>query len=190
MLFTAAPLPAWPYFRPFKAPFNDGFVFRVVSLQPESRGQITLASDDPTALAMIRSNFLSTEKDWRTARTGVELARDLASKPALAPFVEAEAVPGAAKTSTEDIDNHIRNTAITVHHPLGTCRMGLEGDAMAVVDQELKVRGVEGLRVIDASVMPQLVSGNINAAVVMIAERAADLIRGRAPLAPEQPGTQ
>ena len=187
MLFTAAPLPAWPYFKPFKAPFNDGFVFRIVSLQPESRGRVTLASSDPTALAVIRSNFLSTDKDWRTARTGIELARDLASKPALHPFIAAEVLPGSAKTSTDDIDTHIRNTAITVHHPLGTCRMGAEGDANAVVDQNLKVRGTQGLRVVDASVMPELVSGNINAAVVMIAERAADLIRGREPLAPSRP---
>ena len=103
------------------------------------------------------------------------------------PFIAAEVLPGSAKTSPEDIDNHIRNTAITVHHPLGTCRMGVDGDPGAVVDQELRVFGTEGLRVIDASVMPRLTSGNINAAVVMIAERAADLIRGREPLAPERP---
>lgn len=187
MLFTAAPLPAWPYFRPFKAPFSDGFVFRIVSLQPESRGRVTLASADPTQLAIIRSNFLSTDNDWQTARIGVEMARDLASRPAMGPFIAAEVVPGSAKTSVEDIDNHIRNTAITVHHPLGTCRMGKSDDPMAVVDQELKVKGIERLRVVDASVMPELVSGNINAAVVMIAERAADLIRGRQTMAPMHP---
>ncbi len=187
MLFTAAPLPAWPYLKPFKQPFNDGFVFRAVSLQPESRGSVTLASDDPTALALINSNFLGTEKDWRTARTSLDIARNLAATPAMQPFIAAEALPGAAKTSAEDLDNHIRNTAITVHHPLGTCRMGVDGDPGAVVDQELRVFGTEGLRVVDASVMPRLTSGNINAAVVMIAERAADLIRGRTPLAPERP---
>jgi choline dehydrogenase-like flavoprotein len=106
------------------------------------------------------------------------------------PFIAAEIVPGSVKTTADEIDAHIRNTAITVHHPLGTCRMGNDGDAMAVVDQELKVKGTEGLRVIDASVMPQMVSGNINAAVVMIAERAADLIRGRPPLAPDRPPVQ
>ena len=187
MLFTAAPLPAWPYLKPFKQPFNDGFVFRAVSLQPESRGSVTLASDDPTALALINSNFLGTEKDWRTARTSLDIARNLAATPAMQPFIAAEALPGAAKTSAEDLDKHIRNTAITVHHPLGTCRMGVDGDPGAVVDQELRVFGTEGLRVVDASVMPRLTSGNINAAVVMIAERAADLIRGRTPLAPERP---
>ena len=187
MLFTAAPLPAWPYMRPFKAPFNDGFVFRIVSLQPDSRGQVTLTSDDPTALAVIRSNFLATDRDWKTARKGIEIARDLAAQPALRPFIAAEVLPGPAKTTTEDIDSHIRNTAITVHHPLGTCRMGADSDPLAVVDQELRVHGTEGLRVVDASVMPELVSGNINAAVVMIAERAADLIRGHQPLQPEHP---
>jgi len=187
MLFTAAPLPAWPYLKPFRAPFKDGFVFRIVSLQPESRGRVTLASDDPTALAVIRSNFLSTDKDWKTARTGIELARDLATQPAMRPFIAAEIVPGSAKTTTGEIDDHIRNTSITVHHPLGTCRMGGGGDTMAVVDQELNVTGTEGLRVVDASVMPEMVSGNINAAVVMIAERAADLIRGRPPLSPDRP---
>jgi choline dehydrogenase/4-pyridoxate dehydrogenase len=79
--------------------------------------------------------------------------------------------------SDADLDTHIRNTAITVHHPLGTCRMGPDGDAGAVVDPQLRVRGIDGLRVVDASVMPDMVSGNINAAVVMIAERTADLIR-------------
>ena len=189
MLFTAAPLPAWPYFRPFKAPFNDGFVTRIVSLQPESRGRVSLASDDPTALAVIHSNFLGTDKDWRVARKGVEMARDLAAQPALQPFIAAEILPGGAKTSTEEIDNHIRQTAITVHHPLGTCRMGRDDDTLAVVDQELRVRGTEGLRVVDASVMPELISGNINAAVVMIAERAADLIRGHVPQEPMRPTT-
>ena len=187
MLFTAAPLPAWPYMRPFKAPFNDGFVFRIVSLQPDSRGQVTLTSDDPTALAVIRSNFLATDRDWKTARKGIEIARDLAAQPALRPFIAAEVLPGPAKITTEDIDSHIRNTAITVHHPLGTCRMSADSDPLAVVDQELRVQGTEGLRVVDASVMPELVSGNINAAVVMIAERAADLIRGHQPLQPEHP---
>ena len=86
--------------------------------------------------------------------------------------------------SDDGLDAYIRATAATAHHPLGTCKMGLDGDAMAVVDAELRVRGIEGLRVVDASVMPDMVGGNINAPVIMIAEKAADLIRGRSPLAP------
>ena len=107
-------------------------------------------------------------------RRGIELARDVASQPALRPFIDAETAPGSG-----DVDDHIRSTAITVHHPLGTCSMGRDGDPAAVVGQTLKVHGTTGLRVIDASVMPRLVSGNINAAVVAVAERAADLILGR-----------
>ena len=100
------------------------------------------------------------------------------------PYIAAELAPGAAKATDAEIDAYVRATAITVHHPLGTCKMGTERDEAAVVGLDLKVRGVEGLRVVDASVMPDLVTGNINASVVMIAEKAADLIRGRTPLAP------
>jgi choline dehydrogenase/4-pyridoxate dehydrogenase len=94
-------------------------------------------------------------------------------------FVDKEIAPGSGKGTDAEIEAHIRATSITVHHPAGTCRMGPESDDLAVVDPALRVRGVEALRVVDASVMPDLVSGNINAAVVMIAERAADLIRAR-----------
>ncbi|MET1026352.1 MAG: GMC oxidoreductase, partial [Dongiaceae bacterium] len=87
-----------------------------------------------------------------------------------------EIAPGLEKTTDADIDTHIRNTSITVHHPIGTCKMGLDSDELAVVDQQLRVRGIQGLRVVDASVMPDLPSGNINAAVVMIAEKVAAAI--------------
>lgn len=187
LLMTAAPLGAWPYLQPFKAPFKDGFACRVVMLHPESRGSVTLASADPADLAIIRQNFLSTGSDWRSLRAGFDLARDLANQPALAPFVKAETAPGPAATSPSEIDAHIRRTSITVHHPLGTCRMGPDDDPGSVVDEELRVRGLEGLRVVDASVMPDLTSGNINAPIVAIAEKAADLILGRTPLAAEYP---
>ncbi len=178
LLLTAAPLGAWPYMQPFKAPFTDGFACRVVMLHPEARGRVTLKSQDPRAHPRIAQNFLSNDADWRALRAGIRLARDVAAQPSMRPFIARETVPGEGKTSDADIDAHIRNTAITVHHPLGTCKMGVESDPLAVVDTELRVRGAEGLRVIDASVMPDMVSGNINAAVVMIAERAAELIRG------------
>ncbi|MEZ5666534.1 MAG: GMC oxidoreductase [Alphaproteobacteria bacterium] len=112
------------------------------------------------------------------------MARAVAAQPALRPFIASEIAPGLDKTTPDAIDAHIRSTAITVHHPLGTCRMGPDDDPLAVVDQDLRVRGVDGLRVVDASVMPRLVRGNINAAVVMIAEKASDLILGKTPLAP------
>jgi 4-pyridoxate dehydrogenase len=176
-LFTAAPLGAWPYFPPFKAPFSDGFACRIVMLHPESRGSVTLRSTDPREAPRIHQNFLSADADWRTLRAGVRMARQVIEQPMMRPFVGREIAPGTDKETDADIDAHIRATSITVHHPLGTCRMGL--DDMAAVDPELRVRGVEGLRVVDASVMPDMVSGNINAAVVMIAEKAAELIRAQ-----------
>ena len=174
LLFTAAPLGAWPYFEPFKAPFADGFATRVVSTQPESRGSVKLASADPVAAPLIHQNFLASPKDWESLRAGFRVARDLAAQPAMQPFIKAEFFPGPQCESDDEIDEHIRKTSITVHHPAGTCRMG--SDAASVVDPQLRVRGLDGLRVVDASVMPDLVCGNINAAVIMIAEKAADLI--------------
>jgi 4-pyridoxate dehydrogenase len=177
ILLTAAPLGAWPYFEPFKKPFTDGFAARTVLVHPESRGHVALASADPAAAPRIHQNFLSTDHDWRVLRKAVRVARDIAAQPAMAPFVGREIAPGPATDSDEAIDAYIRRTAITVHHPAGTCRMGV--DAAAVVDPDLRVRGADALRVVDASVMPDLPGGNINAAVMMIAEKAADLIRGR-----------
>jgi 4-pyridoxate dehydrogenase len=179
LLLTAAPLGAWPYLKPFKAPFTDGFASRIVMLHPQSRGEVTLKSRDPKAHPRILQRFLSTDADWRAVRAGVRIAREIAAQPAMRKFIAREIAPGSDKNSDADIDAHIRNTAITVHHPAGTCRMGKDMDGSAVVDTELRVRGVEALRVVDASVMPELVSGNINAAVIMIAEKAADLIRGK-----------
>jgi 4-pyridoxate dehydrogenase len=184
LLFTAAPLGVGPWLPPFKAPFADGFATRVVMLHPESRGEVRLAGPSPETAPRIHAGFLATDKDWRTLRAGVRMAREIAAQPAMARFVLAETLPGSARTSDAEIDAHIRMTSITVHHPLGTCRMGPDTDEAAVVDPELRVRGIEALRVVDASVMPDMPSGNINAAVVMIAEKAADLILGRPTLAP------
>jgi 4-pyridoxate dehydrogenase len=117
-------------------------------------------------------------------RAGVRLVRDIGRQRPLAAFTTGEISPGADCRSDAEIDAHIRATAITVHHPLGTCRMGRPSDPAAVVDAELRVLGLDGLRVADASVMPDLVGGNINAPVIMIAEKAADLIRGRPTLSP------
>jgi choline dehydrogenase/4-pyridoxate dehydrogenase len=114
----------------------------------------------------------------------VDLVREIGRQTPLASFRTPEISPGPDCRSDAAIDAHIRATAITVHHPLGTCKMARPSDPAAVVDPELKVLGVDGLRVVDASVMPDLVGGNINAAVIMIAEKAADLIRGQPPLAP------
>jgi 4-pyridoxate dehydrogenase len=184
LLFAAAPMLASPYFRPFTRPYQDSFGCRAVVLRPESRGQLELASADPRRPPRIRQNFLATKKDWRTLRDGLRIVREIASKAPLRGFIAGELAPGAEARSDAAIDAHIRATGITVHHPLGTCKMGPLSDEMAVVDPELRVRGVDGLRVADASVMPDLVGGNINAPVIMVAEKAADLIRGREPLPP------
>ena len=185
LLFNAAPLfEARPYLPPFSQPFADGFACRLVVLRPQARGRITLASADPRAAPRIEQKLLATEREWKSVRAAIRQFRELAQQPVLQPFIKAETGPGPAATSDEAIDAHIRATAVTAHHPCGTCRMG--ADAMAVVDGALQVRGAEGLRVVDASVFPDLVGGNINAPVVMIAEKAADLIRGRAPLTPAQ----
>jgi 4-pyridoxate dehydrogenase len=182
MLFRAIPPGAGPYLPPFKSGYADGFGTRAVLLRPESRGHLRLTSADPRAAIAIHQNFLATDKDWRILRAGMRRLRAICQQAALRPFVAGEVAPGAGKDSDAELDAHIRATAATAHHPLGTCKMGVDSDAAAVVDPDLRVRGVAGLRVVDAAVMPDLVGGNINAAVVMIAERASDLIRGRAPL--------
>jgi choline dehydrogenase-like flavoprotein len=168
LLFQGAPLAAGPY---LAKPFVDGFACVVVLLRPESRGRVTLASADPAAAPRIRQNFLSAPPDWAKLRAGVRLARTVSRQQQLEKYIAQEL--GGPKESDAQIDAHVRATSITVHHPLGTCRMG------DVVDEELRVKAVERLRVVDASVMPDLVGGNINAPIMMLAEKAADLIRGR-----------
>jgi 4-pyridoxate dehydrogenase len=183
-LFRAVATKAAPYLPPFKPAYADGFSLRAVMLRPQSRGEITLASADPRVPVEIRQNFLATEGDRRTLRDGLKLVRRICATPPLRDFAERELAPGAEVHSDDALDAYIRATAATAHHPLGTCKMGPDSDPMAVVDPELRVRGIEALRVVDASVMPDMVGGNINAVVLMIAEKAADLIRRRPPLAP------
>ena len=184
LLFAAAPLNAAAYLWPFSQPYIDAFGCRAVVLRPQSRGRLELASADPLQPIRIRQNFLATERDWQTLRTGLRMVREIGAQRPIAPFTAGEIAPGMGALSDADIDAHIRATAITVHHPLGTCKMGIESDPGAVVDTECRVFGIDGLRVVDASVMPDLVGGNINAPVIMIAEKAADLIRGRDPPPP------
>jgi choline dehydrogenase len=158
---------------------KDGFTIHVCQLRPESRGRIGLRSADPLDDPAIFPNYLSSAEDRRALRQGILMTRELARQPALARICGAEEEPGAGVVGEEAIDAWIRRTGETIYHPVGTCRMGLAGDAMAVVDPALRVFGLEGLRVIDASVMPTLVGGNTNAPTLMIAEKAADMIRGR-----------
>ncbi|NBB14977.1 choline dehydrogenase [Caulobacter sp. SLTY] len=163
---------------------KDGFTFHVCQLRPESRGHVGLRSADPFADPTILANYLAAEEDRRAMREGVKIAREAAAQAALDPYRGAEFAPGKEIQSDADIDAWIRRTSETIYHPVGTCRMGAAGDALAVVDGELKVQGIAGLRVVDASVMPTLVGGNTNAPTIMVAEKASDMIRGKAALAP------
>lgn len=190
IMFNAAPLVAKPYFSPFVKPYPDGFAARVAGLRPKSRGSVELASSDPAAAPLIRPNFFTDPEDIAVIRNAIKVARKIAGQPALGNFMARELAPGPDAQTDADLDAYIRNTAITVHHPIGTCKMGPSGDPEAVVDPELRVTGVPGLRVIDASVMPDLIGGNINSPVIMIAERAADFIRGRAPIETVRPQVQ
>jgi choline dehydrogenase-like flavoprotein len=157
---------------------EETFAFRACLLRPESRGTLRLGSTDPHAPIRIRNDFLATETDRRVLRKSFRVMRALASQPAFDGIRGPELAPGAEVDDDDAIDAYIRETATTFFHPAGTCRMGADGEA--VVDGDLRVRGLDGLRVVDASVMPDLVGGNINAAVIMIAEKAADAILGRA----------
>lgn len=171
-LAGGATLAARLWFPGVSAPYADAFACAAALLHPESRGSLELSSADPAAAPRLRYNFLSAPADIATIRRGIRLLREAINRPELEGFRAEEISPGASVQSDDDIDAHIRRTAQIVHHSCGTCRMG--SDENAVVDGELKVRGIDNLRVVDASVMPDLVGGNINAAVIMIAEKAAD----------------
>jgi 4-pyridoxate dehydrogenase len=181
LLFIAGSLAAAPYLPPFRKAFADSFACRIVLLRPESRGSITLGSADPMVHPRIQQGLLSTENDWKTLCEGIRLFRELARRPELKAFVAREIGPTANVATDAQIESYTRQTAVTAHHPCGTCKMGVDTDPAAVVDDGLRVRGAEGLRVVDASVFPDLVGGNINSPTIMIAERAADLIQERVP---------
>ncbi|MGE3992080.1 GMC family oxidoreductase [Pseudorhodoplanes sp.] len=178
----AAPMSAAPYLRPFRRSYVDAFAIRAAVLRPESRGYVRLKSGDANAAPIIVQNFLATQRDRELLRDGIRIARDVGSQQPLSKFTSKMAAPSGY--SDDELDEHINATGISVHHPVGTCKMGAHSDSGAVVDGELRVMGLEGLRVVDASVMPDLIGGNINAAVFMIAEKAADLIQQKPPLSP------
>ena len=156
---------------------EDGFSLHLCQLRPESRGRVGLRSADPFADPTIAANYLATPEDRRVLREAVRIGRRVVGQEALAPYRGEELAPGDGMASDAQIDAWVRATAETIYHPVGTCRMGAKDDALAVVDGQLRVRGLAGLRVVDASVMPTLVSSNTNAPTIMIAEKAADMIR-------------
>jgi choline dehydrogenase-like flavoprotein len=181
-MFRGAPANTHLWFPLLRPAYVDGYGIRPTLLHPDSRGEILLRSTDPRDPPRIVYNFFSAPSDLPRLREGFKRARDVAYQKAMAPFRGVETSPGEKVKTDAEIDAFIRRTAITAHHPCGTCAMGATPDS--VTDPQLRVRGVEGLRVVDASVMPDLVSAHINACVLMIAERASDLIRNRAPLPP------
>jgi choline dehydrogenase len=152
----------------------SAFSASVCQLRPESRGSLRIKSADPAVPPEIRINYLATETDRTAFVEGFKILRQILAAPALKPYVVDEIIPGSKVTSDEDILAFCRQTGSTVYHPTSTCRMG--NDPLAVVDQRLRLRGIEGLRVVDASVMPDLMSGNTNAPTIMIAEKASDMI--------------
>jgi choline dehydrogenase-like flavoprotein len=160
--------------------FLDGFGIRPTLLHPDSRGEVLLNSPDPLAPPRIIYNFFTSPNDLPTLRQGFKLARELVNQKALDPYRGVAINPSDKVQSDAEIDAWLRDTVITAHHPCGTCPMGSTPDM--VLDPQMRVRGVENLRVVDASAMPDLVSAHINACVLMMAEKASDIIRGRQPL--------
>ncbi|MDH5750170.1 MAG: choline dehydrogenase [Rhodospirillales bacterium] len=179
-IFRGIPPDAHLWFPGVKAPYRDGFGIRPVLLHPESRGWVRLRSSDPRDPVRINHGFLTVEQDLRILREGVRAAREVVRQSPLDPYRGEEIDPGPGVQSDDGIDGWIRKTVRTVHHPSCTCPMGTGEDS--VLDRELRVRGIDNLRIADASAMPDLVSGNINACVLMIAEKGADMILGRPPL--------
>ena len=158
-------------------PFS-AFTASVCQLRPESRGHLELASADPARAPLIHPNYLATPTDCRTIVEGVRIARRIAQQAPLRDEIEAEYRPGPGVDDADDAGllEWVRNSATTIYHPTGTCRMGPDGDAMAVVDARLRVRGVDGLSVADCSIMPEIVSGNTNAPAIMIGEKASEMV--------------
>jgi choline dehydrogenase len=155
----------------------SGFTMSICQLRPESRGHIRIRSTDPFEPPAMQPNYLATDLDRRTAVAGVKAARAIAAAPAMRLFVKREIKPGPEAADDAALLEFCRNNGATIFHPSGTCAMGLDPAHGAVVDARLRVHGMQGLRVIDASVMPALVSGNTNAPIVMMAEKAADMIK-------------
>ncbi len=181
----------WPniqyHFLPVAINYNGSNPIKVHSFQAHmgsmrspSRGCIKIRSKDPAEHPSILFNYMSTEQDWREFRAGIRITRKIMQQPALAPYVGKEISPGIEVQTDDEIDAFVREHAETAYHPCGSCAMGV--GEMAVVDAEGRVHGLQSLRVIDASIMPEVVTGNLNAPTIMIAEKISDLIRGLKPL--------
>jgi 4-pyridoxate dehydrogenase len=176
-MFPGSPPGAHMWFPGVKPPYRDAFGIRPAILHPDSRGKVLLRSANPRDHVRIIFNPFSATNDLPTLREGLKRGREIALQKPMDQFRGAEISPGANAKTDADIDAYIRNTTITVHHPACSCPMGIGPDT--VLDPDLRVHGVERLRVVDASAMPDLVTAHINACVLMMAEKAADLIRDK-----------
>jgi len=174
-LFRPVSRLARPWFPMIAGKGPNRFGCSIILLHPESRGRVELASGDSRKPVRIFQNFLEKEHDRRVLRDAIRLGRQICADDAFMAFRGSEILPGAGEVSDDALDGYLRRYSSTAHHPVGTCRMG--SDKRSVVDPQLRVRGVDRLRVVDASVMPDLISGNTNAPTLMIAEKAADIIR-------------
>ena len=161
---------------------NPGVTLNSAFLRPRSRGTVRIASSDPKAAPLIDPNYWADPYDRECSIKGLRLAREILRQPALKPFVMAERMPGDNLSTDEQLAEYAYRSCKTDHHPAGTCAMGSGPDA--VVTPDLRVRGLLGIRVVDASVMPFVPSSNTNAPTIMVAEKASDLILGKTPLAP------
>ena len=153
---------------------SPGITVSAINVQPFSRGEVKIASSDPCKRAEVHTNYLSDHRDIETLTNGIAKLREVMRQPSIAKITTGELEPGLAASSPQEIEAYLRKAAATVYHPVGTCRMG--SDDRAVVDPSLRVRGLDGLRVIDASIMPKIISGNTNAPALMIGEKGADLV--------------
>jgi choline dehydrogenase len=152
--------------------------------RPESRGYVRIRSADPFEQPAIQPNYLTEEIDRRVLVAAMRLARDILKSKPLAPYYDYEDFPGPQAQTDDELLAAAKERGTTTFHPMGTCRMGPDTDPTSVVDDELRVRGLEGLRIVDASIMPMMLSANLNAGVMMIADKASDLIRGKVPPQP------
>ena len=160
-----------------RVPDVDGITLHAVLMRPRATGWVKLRSADPDALPLINPNYLGDAADVAHLRAGMRVAREILAARPLADIVDEEFFPGPEASTDEALDAHVRKTVKTDYHPAGTCRMGSDGDPDAVVDSRLRVRGIDGLRVVDASIMPKLVTANTNAPTMAIAHRAITLMQ-------------
>jgi choline dehydrogenase len=166
-----------------KSPNNShGFQAHVGPIRSQSKGWVKLRSADPADPPRVCFNYMSQPQDWQEFRAAVRLTREIFEQDAFAPYRGDELSPGIAAQSDADLDEYLTGAVESAYHPSCSCKMG--SDEQAVVDGACKVRGLGGLRIADSSIMPSIVSGNLNAPTIMLAEKAADLIAGRAPLEP------